>query len=223
MGSTTARHRRPPLWRDVRVLRITAQVVVVWAVVGLVAYLYDNLQANQRALGIETSFDFLDQQAGFQIAYTDFAPSGTVLEAMLVGLRNTIAVAITGCVLTLVLGTVIGVARLSGNWVVARAAGAYVEVLRNVPPLLVIVFVNSAFLASLPPIDEADEVAGVLLLSVRQIGLLVPRGDGGGGAYLAVLAAAVVAGVAVARWRQRREESTGRRARRWTWGLGVHG
>jgi general L-amino acid transport system permease protein len=212
---------RPPLWRDVRVLRIAAQVVALVAAAGLLLYLWDNLTANQRALGIDTSFEFLDQQAGFRIAYTDFSPSDTVLAAILTGLRNTVAVALCGIVLTLVFGTLIGIARLSSNWVVARAAGAYVETLRNVPPLLVIVFVNSAALASLPPIDDATDLGGVLLLSVRQVGILVPRGDGFGGHYLVVLAAAVAAGVLVARWRVRHEEATGHAGRRWAWGTGV--
>src|SRR5918995_3698320 len=112
MASTTATPTtgRPPPWRDVRILRAAAQVAVVVAVVALFAYLYDNLTANQRALNIETSFDFLDQQAGFAIAYSDFSPSGTVWEALLVGLRNTLTVALVGIVLTLILGTAVGVA-----------------------------------------------------------------------------------------------------------------
>jgi general L-amino acid transport system permease protein len=209
------------LWRDVRVVRVVAQVAVLVAVGAFLAYLWDNLTANQRALGIDSSFDFLDQQAGFAIAYSDFDPSDTVLAAILTGLRNTVTVAAVGIVLTLVIGTLVGIARLSSNWVVARVAGTFVEVLRNVPPLLVIIFVNSAALASLPPIDDATDVGGVLLLSVRQIGVLVPRGDGYGGVYLALLAAAVVGAVLLARWRRAREEATGVRARRWAWALGL--
>jgi general L-amino acid transport system permease protein len=205
----------------VRVLRALAQVALVVAVVAFVAYLYDNLTANQRALGIDTSFDFLDQQAGFAIAYSDFGPSGTVWEALLVGLRNTLIVALMGNALTLVVGTLVGIARLSGNWLVRRAAGLYVEAIRNVPPLLVIIFVNSAALATLPPVDEAQRVGGVLLLSVRQIGVLVPRGDGGGGLYLVLLATAGIGAVALARRRQRVEERTGRPGHRWAAGAGL--
>ena len=221
VGALPPTPARPPLWRDVRVVRVAAQVAALVAAFAFLAYLWDNLTANQRALGIDTSFDFLDQQAGFPIAYTDFSPSDTVFAAILTGLRNTIAVALTGIVATLVIGTLIGIARLSQNWVVARAAGAYVETLRNVPPLLAIVFVNSALLASLPPIDDATDVGGALLLSVRQVGVIVPRGDGFGGLYLVVLAAAAAAGALVARWRVHREESTGQAARRWAWGVGV--
>jgi general L-amino acid transport system permease protein len=211
---------RPPPWRDVRILRVAFQVGAVVTVGAFLAYLYDNLTANQRALGVETSFDFLDQQAGFRIAYSDFSPSGTVLEAMLVGLRNTITVALVGIVLTLILGTLVGIARLSSNWLVRRAAGAYVEAVRNVPPLLVIIFVNSAALATLPPIDDPDRVAGVLL-TVREIGVTVPRGDGGGWIYVGLLVGALAGAVALGRWRAAVEERTGQPARPWLWGGGL--
>ena len=211
---------RPPPWRDVRILRLAFQLGAVVAVGAFLAYLYDNLTANQRALGIETSFDFLDQQAGFRIAYSDFSPTGTVLEAMLVGLRNTITVALLGIVLTLILGTLVGIARLSSNWLVRRAAGTYVEAVRNVPPLLVIVFVNSALLATLPPIDDPERVAG-LLLTVREIGVTVPVNGGGLWIYVGLLGAALAGAVALARWRASVEERTGRAARPWLWGGGL--
>ena len=219
MASQTAATRPPP-WRDVRILRLAFQVGAVVAVGAFLAYLYDNLTANQRALGIETSFDFLDQQAGFRIAYSDFSPTGTVLEAMLVGLRNTITVALLGIVLTLILGTLVGIARLSSNWLVRRAAGTYVEAVRNVPPLLVIVFVNSALLATLPPIDDPERVAG-LLLTVREIGVTVPVNGGGLWIYMGLLGAALAGAVALARWRASVEERTGRPARPWLWGGGL--
>jgi general L-amino acid transport system permease protein len=205
------------LWRDVRVLRVAFQVAVLAAVVALVAYLYDNLRAND----VEFDFDFLDQQAGFRIAYTDMKPSDTVLDAILTGLRNTITVALIGNALTLVLGTLLGIARLSGNWLVRRAAGAYVETLRNVPPLLVIVLVNSAALAALPPIQEANEVGGVLVLSVSEFGIVSLRDGGNGGLYAALLVAALATAVPLGVWRGRVEERTGAPARRWAWGGGV--
>ncbi|HEY8527719.1 MAG TPA: ABC transporter permease subunit [Acidimicrobiales bacterium] len=199
--------------------RVAIQVAVLAGVVALFAYLYDNLRANERALGIDGSYDFLDQQAGFRIAYTDFSPGDTVLNAILTGLRNTLAVSLVGIVLTLVVGTVVGIARLSSNWVVRKAAGVYVETLRNLPPLLVIVFVNSAGLSALPTIEDATDIGGFLVLSVRQIGIAIPRGDGHGGLYLALLVAAVVAALALGRWRRAVEERTGRPARAWTLGV----
>lgn len=217
MTTPTATRSRPPLWRDVRVLRVAFQVAVLVAVVALVSYLYDNLLAND----VELDFGFLDQQAGFRVAYTDLKPSDTVLDAMLTGLRSTITVALVGIVLTLVLGTLLGIARLSSNWLLRRAAGAYVEALRNVPPLLVIVFVNAAALATLPPIAEANEIGGVLVLSVSEIGIVSLQGDGNGWLYLALLVLALTAGLAVGAWRGRVEERSGAPARRWLWGGGL--
>ena len=124
------------------------------AVVGVLAYLYDNLISNLAARGIPTDFDFLDRPATIEIAYSDFRASQPVRDAILVGVKNTLLVASVGIVLTLVLGTLVGVARLSTNVLVRSAAGFYVETLRNLPPLLVIVFVNSAVFLELPVIGD---------------------------------------------------------------------
>jgi general L-amino acid transport system permease protein len=217
MAIETATRSRPPLWRDVRVLRVAFQVAVLAAVVALVAYIYDNLQANN----VDFDFGFLDQQAGIRIAYTDLRPSDTVRDAILTGLRNTITVALVGILLTLLLGTIIGIARLSGNWIVRRAAGAYVEVLRNVPPLLAILFVNAAALATLSPISEATEVGGVLVLSVSEFGVAGLASGGDGWAYVAVLAAGLAGALGAGAWRRRTEARTGRPARAWLWGGGI--
>ncbi len=200
-----------------RVLRVVFQVAVLAAVVALTLYLYDNLLAND----VELDFGFLDQQAGIQIAYTDLAPSDTVREAILTGLRNTITVGLVGIVLTLILGTLVGIARLSGNWLLRRVAGAYVEALRNVPPLLVILFVNAAALTTLPPIQEAIEVGGVLVLSVSEFGIVGLADGGGAGRYALLLVAALAGALAVGAWRRRVEVRTGAPARVAVWGGGL--
>lgn len=206
----SAATRRTPLWRDVRVLRIAFQVAVVVAVGTFLIYIYDNLVANLRQQGISTSFDFLDQAAGFRIQDTEFAPGQTVLNAFIAGFRNTILVALAGNVLTLVLGTLIGIARLSSNWLVAKAAAVYVEAFRNIPPLLVIIFVNTALLTTLPAIDETSPLGGVLVLSVGENGVVWFRDDGGAGTYMALLALGVVAAAALRWWLGRREDLVGR-------------
>ena len=116
--------RRPPPWRDVRVLRVAAQVAVVAAIVGVLGYLFDNLMTNLRIRGIATDFDFLDRPATIEIAYSDFRASQPVRDAIAVGVKNTLLVAAVGIPLTTVLGTIVGVARLSTNLLVRSAAGA---------------------------------------------------------------------------------------------------
>ena len=200
--------RRPPPWRDIRVLRIAAQVAVVAAVVGVLAYLYDNLISNLAARGIPTDFDFLDRPATIEIAYSDFRASQPVRDAILVGVKNTLLLASVGIVLTLVLGTLVGVARLSTNLLVRSVAGFYVETLRNLPPLLVIVFVNSAVFLELPVIGDPIDL-GVLLLSNRELAAVSFVAGDSLGLYLLVVAASLVAAALLWGWRTRVNEATG--------------
>lgn len=213
--------RRPPPWRDVRLLRIAAQVAVVAAVVGTVVYVYDNLVTNLRVRGIPTDFDFLERPATIQIAYSDFRASQPVLDAILVGVKNTLLVAAVGILLTLVLGTVVGVARLSANVLVRSAAGLYVETLRNLPPLLVIVFANSAIFLSLPVISESIDVAGLLVLSNRELAAASPVLGDTAGAFAVVVGGALA--VAAVLWvvRTRISEATGSAHHRVRWAGGV--
>src|SRR5262245_9232792 len=125
--------RRPPLYRDVRVLTWTFQLAVLAVVVLVIAWLWDNLQVNSNRQNIPTSFDYLDQPAGFPIAGSDFRQSQPVSDALVEGLLNTLRLAVTGIVLATVLGIVLGIARLSQNFLVRKSAQAYVEVVRNIP------------------------------------------------------------------------------------------
>jgi general L-amino acid transport system permease protein len=220
-ASTTAATRRPPPWRDVRVLRIAFQALFLVGVVSLVLFLLDNLVFNLERLGIETGFDFLDQPAGFAIPDSDFRSSQSVEAAILQGARTTLVVALVGIALATVLGIVVGVARLSPNWLVRRTAAVYVESLRNVPVLLIIVFLYLAVFLRLPPISRAIEWVDVFVLSNR--GLVVPslRATGSTAPFLVVAALGVAAAVAVWLWRTRRFDATGEPHHRVLWSLGA--
>lgn len=220
--TATATQPRTPLWRDVRVLRAAMQVAAVVVVIAVIAFLYDNVTARQRALGIDRSFDFLDQPAGVNIAYSDFRPGQPVRDALLVGLKNTLLVSVVGIGLTLVLGTIVGIARLSSNWLVRQLAGLYVETLRNLPPLLVIIFVNAAVvLGALPRIGDSIDLGGLLILNNRELAAASPVAEDGAGAYGALVACALVGALAIAVWRTRRSEATGEPHHRVLWGGGV--
>jgi len=208
---------RPPPWRDQRVLRAGAQVVAVGALVAVLAYLYDNLTTNLRIRGIATDFDFLDNPSTIQIAYSDFRASQPVSDAILVGVKNTLLVAAVGIVLTLVLGTVVGVARLSGNLLVRQTAAVYVETLRNVPPLLVIVFANSALFLQLPAIAEAVDVGGLLVLSNRELAVASPVVGDSFGAWLAIVAVGSVLATVIWAWRTRVSDASGAPHHRVLW------
>jgi general L-amino acid transport system permease protein len=208
---------RPPPWRDVRFLRVAAQVGVVAAVGGLLAYLYDNLVTNLRIRGIPTDFDFLDRPATIEIPYSDFRASQPVQDAILVGAKNTLLVAAVGIVLTIVLGTLVGIARLSTNLLVRSAAGLYVDTLRNLPPLLVIVFVNSAVFLQLPVIGDPFEVGGLLVLSNRELAAASLTAADTAPAYAVTMLVALAAAAGVWVWRTKVNEATGAPHRRVLW------
>ena len=209
---SVGRAPRVAVWRDVRILRGALQVAFVAGVVWLMLWLFDNLTTNLDRLGIRRDFAFLQQPAGFRILGSDFEASGSIREALIVGITNSIRVAVIGMVLALLLGIVVGVARLSRNWLVARVASAFVELLRNVPPLVLVIVFYQITLDVLPPIQEAA-VRGGVLLSNR--GVWIPWFTLGEGSrpYLAVLLVGVGAAVVVGRWRRARFERTGQPAR----------
>jgi general L-amino acid transport system permease protein len=213
--------RRTPFWRNVRVLRIAFQVLFVLLIVGFLLYVFDNLTTNLERLGIRTDFRHLRQQAGFAIPDSEFQSSETVFAALLVGFQNTIKIAAIGIVLATIAGVVVGVARLSPNWLVRRVAAAYVETLRNIPVLLIILFWYLGVLLNLEAFGENSDVLGIF--SVSNAGIVVPWFDrtGSVGVFLALLVPVLAAVAAVVAWRTRRFDRTGAPHHRVLWGAAV--
>lgn len=212
---------RPPPWRDVRILRVVGQVLFLAAVAFAVWWLFSTLLDNLQASGLPTGWSYFDQPARFDIRDSPFRPSQPVLDALVVGFVNTIRVAVVGIALATVLGIVVGVARLSTNWLVRRAAALYVEGLRNIPVLVIIIFMYTAVALQLPPISEAAELMGAIVFSNR--GLAVPWGEATGsvGPFLMLLGVALILAFAVGMWRTRRFNETGTPHHRILYGLGV--
>jgi len=167
-------HASVPPWRDVRVLRVAGQIVVVLAVGLLLAFLFGNLTGTMAQRGLSFDFGFLDDRAGFEIGESPFPYSSndTYGQAFMVGLLNTLFVSVVGIVLATVLGLVVGIARLSSNWLVGRVAAAYVEVMRNTPLLVQLFFIYFAILLQLPSVAETITLPGSVFLNQR--GLFVP-------------------------------------------------
>ncbi len=123
---------------DTRYRSLTIQVVAVLAFMLAAAWLVNNTVQNLSALGKDFDFGFLGQRAGYDISQTliPYTSDSTHGRAALVGILNTLLVAIIGCILATMIGVFMGVLRLSTNWVVAKIAAVYVEIFRNVPVLL---------------------------------------------------------------------------------------
>jgi general L-amino acid transport system permease protein len=221
MSVTAApRPRRTPFWRNVRVRRIALQAAFLLGVVLFLLALWENLTTNLRVQGIRTDFGYLDQPAGFDIADADFRPSQSIWDAIQVGATNTVKVSLLGILLASVIGVLVGVARLSTNWLVRRSAAIFVETLRNIPVLVIILFWWLAVLLQLPAIRRAVDL-DVIVVSNR--GLVGPglEQTAALSGFLIAAAVGIVAAAAAWIWRTRIFDRTGRPHRRVLWSGGA--
>ena len=212
---------RPPFWRNIRVIRVVLQILAVVVVIGAFLYLGNNLRNELIAKNLPTDFSFLSQPTGVTIADSDFDPGSPVWRALLAGIKNTFLLVIVGIPILTILGTLIGVARLSTNWLVAKAAMVYVEVIRNIPPLLIILFVFNAVILQLPPPRDPSTPFDWFVISNLKITGPWFVTSTGVGALLIITLIGVVAAVVVGIWRTRYSEQTGAHSHRVVWSLGV--
>jgi len=201
-------------WNDANVRAVIYQIVTVAIIIGIGWYLVSNTLANLASRNIATGLGFLEREAALPIGehLIHYTPASSYGRAYLVGMLNTIYVSAIGIVLATILGTIVGVARLSSNWLVARMASIYVEMLRNIP-LLLQLFVWYGVLLALPPMRQAlNPVPGVFL---SQRGLFIPilEGEPVHAVMLILLALGVIATWVYARWGKRRQEQTGQPAK----------
>ncbi|UEM19221.1 amino acid ABC transporter permease [Skermanella mucosa] len=202
---------RRSLINDPNVRAIFFQILVLGGVVLLGWYLVSNVLENLARQNIATGFSFLDREASFAIGETmiPYSPASSYSQALLVGFLNTIKVAVLGIILATILGTIIGIARLSTNFLVAKLASIYVEVIRNVPVLLQLFFWYAVISESLPgPRQALNPVTGVFL---SNRGMKFPGlGDDPAWTWVGVALLAAIAGVwLLARWARKRQEATG--------------
>jgi general L-amino acid transport system permease protein len=165
---------KPPLWRDKRFWDIASQVIAVIIAVVVVMILWTNLNRNLRQLGIQFGFDFLRQQASFDIGETliSYKASDSYIQALWVGLINSLRVAVVGIILTTILGITAGIARLSDNWLVRNISMVYVEIFRNTPLLLQLLFWYFAVFLSFPKVENQISLGGLISLSQNGIAFL---------------------------------------------------
>lgn len=211
-------------------LRVVGQVVALVVVFLLLRWLFGNLVDNSRRIGIGLDFGFLFRPTQFQIPYHgEFDPRSPVYQMVLVGIKNTLLASVFGIALAAVVGLVVGISRLSQNWIAARIASVYVEFFRNIPPLVVIVFFAFAvFLyGPLPNLRESIEVSlpgsanNLFTLSNEEWGI-PSLADNGNLALFGVAALiGLVAATVVWRWRTKINLATGAPHHRVMWSLGV--
>lgn len=203
---------RTSVLNDPKVRGGVFQVLAIAAVVAIGWYLFHNTQSNLAQRGITSGFDFLDRSAGFGIlqSLVPYTESDTYGRVFLVGLLNTLLVAVLGVVLATVIGFVVGIARLSPNWLMSRLAAVYIEIFRNIPPLLQIFFWYFAVLRAMPAPRQSHAVGDTIFLNIRGLYLPSPIATDGFWPFVAALVLAILACVALKRWATARREATGR-------------
>ncbi|AOU99198.1 amino acid ABC transporter permease [Acidihalobacter yilgarnensis] len=202
---------RPSLMSNPRVRAIIFQALVLGAVFALLGYVFHNTVSNLEQRGISTGFGFLDREAGFGIIQSliPYTPSSTYGRTFLVGLVNTLLVSVMGIVLATLVGLVVGIGRLSKNWLIARLAGIYIETFRNIPLLLQVLFWYFAVLQALPAPRQSLSIGEWAFLNIRGVYLPGPVPGTGFGYVVLSLLVAIVLVVWLARWAHRRQLRTG--------------
>ena len=200
---------------DPKVRGIFYQVVLVAAIIFLFYMAATNAIENLQRAKIASGFGFLNNTAGFDISQTLIqfsAAGGTYGDAFIVGLLNTLVVSAIGIFFTTFLGFLIGIARLSKNWMVAKVAMVYVEVLRNIPLLVQLLFWYIAVLGSLPQPRDSSQLFGMFFLNSR--GLFLPKPIYTSGMWMVVAAFLIglVGSIVYRRWARKRQEQTGQQA-----------
>jgi general L-amino acid transport system permease protein len=210
-------------WRDERKRAIIWQLVVIALLLLAIAFIVNNMIINLRTLGVPLGFDFLDSTAGFAVSFSLIPVdlNSDIGRLILAGMLNTLLAAAIGIVAATILGFLVGVMRLSRNFLVSRIATVYVETLRNVPLLVQLLFWYVAITKLFPNVRQSINLGDLFFLSNR--GIYSPRpvaGEDFGIVFIALLIG-IAAAVGISRWAKRRQMATGQQFHSFWVGLGI--
>lgn len=205
---------------DVRFLRILAQAALIAFLGVILWYIGGNIATNLASSRIPFGFRFWDLTAGFSISEgPPFSPQESFGRAFIIGVINTLRVVIIGNVLATILGLLVGIARLSNNWLIKTIAGWYVEILRNIPLLVQLFFWYTAVVLRLPPIDRALQAGDLAWLSNRGLAMAWLYPSQIAGRWMVWLAVGVILAVLVWLRFERQQRKTDEKRTRWYWVL----
>lgn len=208
---TPSQGPQPKPWNNPKVRTFVFQTLALATVFWFGWTLFHNTLSNMESRGISTGFGFLDQTSGFGIIMSLIPYDSTMTygRTFFVGLLNTLLVSAMGVVAATIIGFVVGVARLSSNWLVAKLALIYIETIRNIPLLLQIFFWYFAVLQTLPSPRQSIDVADMFFLSNRGLYFPTASAEPGFDWVMAALVAGIAAAVFVHRWAKQRQLRTG--------------
>jgi general L-amino acid transport system permease protein len=196
-----------PRYRGIFFQALTLLVLIVFG-----WWIFQNTTANLARSGTASGFGFLNGRAGFDIGQSliEYNNNSTYGRAIVVGFLNTILIAVLGIVTATIIGFIIGIGRLSHNWLIAKMCTVYVEIFRNIPVLLVIFFIYKAVLDTLPQVRDSIALPFHFYLNNR--GLVMPKPVWGEMAWVlpVALVVAIIATIALAYWARKRQATTGK-------------
>ncbi|MEA3358271.1 MAG: amino acid ABC transporter permease [Thermodesulfobacteriota bacterium] len=200
-----------PFWLDPKKRSIMYQIFI-FCMVGLLAYyLVSNTLVNLKRQSIATGFSFLQKESSFEIGESviSYSAANSYGRALIVGALNTLKVSFVGIVISLILGTIIGVARLSSNWLVSKISSIYIEVMQDIPILLQLFFWYALFYEALPsPRQALCPFKGVFLCN-RGVAFTVPAAHPAHKYMILAFLIGAVLAYLIRRWAKKRQEKTG--------------
>lgn len=200
-------------WRDERIRGLIAQAITLLIVVGAIVFLIHNMIVNREAQGRPFSYSFMDNIAGFPLSMSLIPVdlNSTITRIMVAGMLNTLVAGVASIILATVVGFLIGVMRLSPNYLISRLAAVYIEVFRNIPLLVQLCFWYFGVLKLVPNQRNSLNLLDAFFLNVRGFYLPRPLPQTGFGWILAALAVGIVGALLLRRWSRQRQMATGER------------
>ena len=201
------------LWGNEETRSVIIQIVTLTVVFAVLALVVRNVAINFATLGKSFSFDFLFAPAAYDITFSpfiDYNSRDTHLRAAVVGILNTLLVAASSIVLATVLGFIMGILRLSSNWLVNRMVYVFIEFTRNVPLLLHIFFVHGIIITTLPPPKQAMNIADTFFLTNRGFYVPAPVLEAGAGVVVIILGLAILCVIGFWHWAKQVQDETGK-------------
>jgi len=202
---------KPPIWNDPKYRAMFFQILLIAALAYFFFSIIQNTLDNMTARGVSTGFGFMSEPAGFDILQTlvPFDSTYSFGRSFIVGVLNTLLVTALGIVFATMLGFLVGVARLSNNWLVSKIATIYIETFRNIPLLIQIIFWYSLIVGSLPAVRDSFSLFDSFFLNQRGINIPSPIYESGFVYTVIALIIGIIASVVLKIWARKRQEETG--------------
>lgn len=201
-----------PFYRDERFLRAAAQIISAAIIIGFLVWVVLNFLRAAEARALSLSYDFLSAPAGFPISdpAINYTPTDSFGRAFLVGVLNTLRVAVLGIVMATILGTLVALARLSTNWLLSKLALFFIEFHRNIPLLVLLFIWYFSVFREFPAIAESYSLPGPIYLNQRGIYLTWPRLNETGWIFMTSIIVGLIAAIFVWRRLLQKREQTGK-------------